>query len=59
MSRTGPLLCGGAGTGALSSRVDGRTSATTYDSFGENFTITLPAAEKTLTMEAFRARVTR
>lgn len=43
----------------LESQRDGRTSATTYGSFGEKFTIILPAAEKTLTMEAFRARVTR
>ncbi|MGW0393424.1 hypothetical protein ACWDYJ_21500 [Streptomyces sp. NPDC003042] len=43
----------------LESLRDGRTSTTTYDSFGEKFTITLPAAEKTLTVDAFRSRVTK
>ncbi|KOY56052.1 hypothetical protein ADK59_21255 [Streptomyces sp. XY332] len=43
----------------LQSQRDGRTSTTTYDSFGEKFTITLPVAEKILTMEAFRSRVTK
>ncbi|MEV0991856.1 hypothetical protein [Streptomyces sp. NPDC049949] len=43
----------------LESRRDGRTSTTTYDSFGERFTISMPAAERTLTMDAFRYRVTK
>ncbi|MFD6182390.1 hypothetical protein [Streptomyces goshikiensis] len=43
----------------LESQRDGRTSTTTYDGFGEKFTITLPAAEKVLTVEAFRSRATK
>lgn len=36
---------------------DGRTSTTTYDSFGEKFTITMPPKDKTITMSEFRSRV--
>lgn len=41
----------------LESQRDGSTSSTAYDSFGEKFTMSLPAAEKTMTLEAFRARI--
>ncbi|MEU2832515.1 hypothetical protein ABZ667_28280 [Streptomyces lavendulae] len=43
----------------LESQRDGRTSTTTYDGFGEKFTITLPVPEKILTMDAFRSQVTK
>ncbi|MFF4583656.1 hypothetical protein [Streptomyces sp. NPDC001389] len=36
---------------------DGRTSTTTYDSYGESFTIEMPAAAKTMSMEQFRTAV--
>ncbi|MFE9803784.1 hypothetical protein ACFYP6_33845 [Streptomyces goshikiensis] len=35
----------------------GRTSTTTYDAFGEKYSIEMPAAQKTMTMEQFRAAV--
>ncbi|MEV0414320.1 hypothetical protein AB0I68_26815 [Streptomyces sp. NPDC050448] len=41
----------------LESRRYGHTSSTVYDSFGEKFTISLPVTEKTMTLEAFRARI--
>ncbi|MGK5547249.1 hypothetical protein ACSNOH_21310, partial [Streptomyces sp. URMC 127] len=41
----------------LKSTRDGRTSTTTYDSFGENFTVTLPPKDKTMTMSEFRSRM--
>ncbi|MFE6667724.1 hypothetical protein ACFVFH_29725 [Streptomyces sp. NPDC057697] len=40
----------------LKSTRDGRTSSTTYVDFGKKKTITLPGADKTMTMDAFRAR---
>ncbi|MER6203416.1 hypothetical protein ABT234_39375 [Streptomyces sp. NPDC001586] len=43
----------------MESQRDGRTSTTTYDGFGEKFTIALPAAAKILTMDAFRSQVTK
>ncbi|MCH0540525.1 hypothetical protein I3F58_13270 [Streptomyces sp. MUM 203J] len=42
----------------LDARRDGRTSTTSYDSFGEKFSITLPPQERTLPMEDFRKQVT-
>ncbi|MEU3777607.1 hypothetical protein AB0F11_31305 [Streptomyces sp. NPDC032472] len=41
----------------LEARRDGRTSSTVYDSFGAQNPITLPVAEKTMTLEAFRYRL--
>ncbi|WP_037653075.1 hypothetical protein, partial [Streptomyces exfoliatus] len=41
----------------LKSTRDGRTSSTTYVDFGKETTVTLPSADKTLTMDAFRARI--
>ncbi|WP_406411338.1 hypothetical protein OG923_21455 [Streptomyces halstedii] len=41
----------------LESTRDGRTSSTTYVDFGKETTVTLPSADKTLTMDAFRARI--
>ncbi|MFF3122279.1 hypothetical protein ACFVRD_07870 [Streptomyces sp. NPDC057908] len=41
----------------LKSTRDGRTSSTTYLDFGKEKTVTLPSADKTMTMDAFRARV--
>ncbi|MEV3931649.1 hypothetical protein [Streptomyces sp. NPDC053728] len=41
----------------LKSTRDGRTSSTTYVDFGKEMTVTLPSADKTMTMEAFRARI--
>ncbi|WP_370415175.1 hypothetical protein [Streptomyces fradiae] len=38
----------------LQSERNGRSSTTTYDSYGEKFTISLPAAEKTMPLEEFR-----
>ncbi|MFJ3966307.1 hypothetical protein [Streptomyces sp. NPDC090036] len=35
----------------------GRTSTTTYDSFGKGFSFEMPAAGKTMTVEQFRAAV--
>ncbi|MFE3580141.1 hypothetical protein [Streptomyces vinaceus] len=43
----------------LESKRDGKKSTTTYDSFGQKFTITIPASEQTLTVDAFRRRVTK
>lgn len=42
----------------LESTRNGRSSTTTYDSFGGKFTITLPAAERTMPLEEFRSQVT-
>ncbi|WP_330113825.1 hypothetical protein [Streptomyces sp. MUM 178J] len=42
----------------LESSRDGRTSVTTYDSFGEKLSISMPAAEKVMTMDRFREEVT-
>ncbi|MFJ9825295.1 hypothetical protein ACIRSU_13130 [Streptomyces sp. NPDC101160] len=42
----------------LESTRNGRHSTTTYDSFGGEFTITLPAAERTMPLEEFRSQVT-
>ncbi|WP_406106301.1 hypothetical protein OG698_28360 [Streptomyces sp. NBC_01003] len=36
---------------------NGRTSSTTYLDFGKRRTITLPSADKTMTLDAFRSRV--
>ncbi|MGW4164344.1 hypothetical protein [Streptomyces sp. NPDC004788] len=41
----------------LESTRNGRSSTTTYDSFGEEFTITLPAADRTMPLEEFRSQV--
>ncbi|MEU5430105.1 hypothetical protein AB0H73_31540 [Streptomyces olivoreticuli] len=41
----------------LRSNRDGRTSTTTYDSFGDRFTINVPSDDKTMTMNEFRRRV--
>ncbi|TLQ43351.1 hypothetical protein [Streptomyces marianii] len=41
----------------LESSRDGRTSTTTYDSFGDKFPITLPPKEKTMSMPEFRSQV--
>ncbi|MCC3766638.1 hypothetical protein [Streptomyces sp. UNOC14_S4] len=43
----------------LQSTRDGRTSTTTYDSFGDEFSITMPSDDKTMTMNEFRRRVTK
>ncbi|WP_344122749.1 hypothetical protein [Streptomyces blastmyceticus] len=40
----------------LRSSRDGRTSTTTYDSFGDKFTINVPSDDKTMTMNEFRRR---
>ncbi|MFC0599729.1 hypothetical protein [Streptomyces palmae] len=42
----------------MDSTRDGRTSTTTYDSFGKKFTITVPPSDKTMPMDEFRRRVT-
>ncbi|MFI1798709.1 hypothetical protein ACH427_15350 [Streptomyces sp. NPDC020379] len=42
----------------LRSTRDGRTSTTTYDSFGDTFSITMPSDDKTMSMNEFRRRVT-
>ncbi|MEV8478043.1 hypothetical protein [Streptomyces sp. NPDC051173] len=42
----------------LRSTRDGRTSTTTYDSFGDKFSITMPSDDKTMSMNEFRRRVT-
>ncbi|MEU3351353.1 hypothetical protein [Streptomyces sp. NPDC037389] len=42
----------------LGSTRDGRSSITTYDSFGEKFTVTLPPMDKTMPLKDFRNRVT-
>lgn len=36
---------------------DGRTSSMTYVDFGKKKTVTLPSADKTMTMDAFCARI--
>ncbi|MEU9621813.1 hypothetical protein [Streptomyces sp. NPDC048155] len=41
----------------LASTRDGRTSSTTHLDFGKKKTVTLPSADKTMTMDAFRARI--
>ncbi|TLQ43357.1 hypothetical protein [Streptomyces marianii] len=41
----------------LESSRDGRTSTTTYDSFGDKFPITLPPKEKTMSMSEFRSQI--
>ncbi|MFF4157157.1 hypothetical protein [Streptomyces sp. NPDC001678] len=41
----------------LDSSRGGRSSTTTYDSFGEKFAIKFPAADKTMPMSEFRSRV--
>ncbi|MEU3755554.1 hypothetical protein AB0H17_22725 [Streptomyces olivoreticuli] len=41
----------------LRSSRDGRTSTTTYDSFGDKFIINVPSDDKTMTMNEFRRRV--
>ncbi|WP_326697760.1 hypothetical protein OG909_10690 [Streptomyces sp. NBC_01754] len=41
----------------MKSTRDGRTSSTTYVDFGKKKTVTLPRADKTMTMDAFRAKV--
>lgn len=47
--RLGPLR--------LESTRSGRTSVTTYDSYGESFSITMPPESKIMTVEEFRAAV--
>ncbi|MEU8622745.1 hypothetical protein [Streptomyces sp. NPDC048623] len=41
----------------MQSERNGRSSTTTYDSYGKNFTISLPAAGKTMPLEEFRSQV--
>ncbi|WP_143608511.1 hypothetical protein [Streptomyces sp. CB03234] len=42
----------------LESFRDGRTSTTTYDSFGDKFTMDLPAKDRTMPLDEFRTQVT-
>ncbi|WP_149180665.1 hypothetical protein [Streptomyces sp. TRM49041] len=43
----------------LDSLRNGRGSSTTYDSFGEKFSISIPPAEKTMPLDKFRSEVNR
>ncbi|MEU7021273.1 hypothetical protein ABZ990_11545 [Streptomyces sp. NPDC046203] len=48
---------GGLNILRLDSTRDGRTSTTTYDSFGKSFSITMPPASKVMTVSEFRTAV--
>ncbi|KUJ39637.1 hypothetical protein ACZ90_69185 [Streptomyces albus subsp. albus] len=41
----------------MESTREGRTSTTTYDSFGEKFTVKMPPSDKTMPMDEFRKQV--